>query len=63
MYMVAAEITCDECGETESMQENCKCLRMILKDSGWINRGNRDYCSKCKNTLFAKNKESIFQAT
>jgi len=58
--MPAAEITCDECGETESMQETCKDLRTILKDSGWINRGNRDYCSACKASDFAKKKETIF---
>lgn len=60
MYMQSSEISCDLCGEAEFMQETCKDLRLILKGFGWINRGSKDYCPKCKNEQSAKNKESNF---
>ena len=61
MYMACAEITCDLCGECESQMETGKEVRRYLREEvGWVQRGSRDYCNKCKDDPRAKSKESMF---
>jgi len=59
MHLVCAEISCDMCGETESMQDSCIRVRKHLKQCGWVQRGSKDYCPACAQ-LILQRREKVY---
>ena len=41
-------VSCDGCGKELEPGESATVIRKIAKKEGWLYKGRKDYCPKCK---------------